>query len=85
MWIWGLALGLWMTCALVAGLISALRGYTALYGFLLGFFSVALPLGPVLAIFATERWTREPPANPVHPVRWPSRREPSGQPRKQLV
>lgn len=71
---WIAPLVLWVTATAAASLISALRGYTAIYGFLLAFFSIAIPLvGPVLAVFAVERWTRELPQRPIHTVRWPYR------------
>lgn len=65
----------WLLGIAVASVVTALRGYTAVYGGMLGVMSVAIPLpvvGPVLAVLAAERWTREPPRVPMHPIRWPA-------------
>lgn len=72
MMLWLFALIYWLACVAAASTISFLRGYTAMYGLMLGFFGIAIPLiGPALAVGATERWTREEPETPIHPVRWP--------------
>ena len=50
----------WVACMCIAAAVSSSRGNTPLYGVLLVVFSLPVPFGPVLAVIATERWTREP-------------------------